>query len=269
MADAIAGAADRDALPPLIKWAGGKRWLLPELRKLWQNHKDKRLVEPFAGGLAISLGLRPERALLNDINSNLINLYLWIQRGLAINLVMANNRETYYAYREKFNLYNTNGKGGDSETALLFYYLIKTGYNGLCRYNSKGEFNVPFGRYKSITYLEDFSAYQIAFKNWEFRCGDFSKLELREDDFIYADPPYDRSFSKYHADDFGWEDQERLVEWLNNHKGPVVASNLATDRIVRLYRKYGFFTRIIKAPRRISCTGDRTPVDEMLAMKGV
>ena len=255
-------------LLPLVKWAGGKRWLVGELQPLWKPHRKQRLVEPFAGGLAVSLGLQPERALLNDINTNLINLYCWIQKGIEVDLKMENDKGLYYQYRDRFNELNTNGQADSSETALIFYYLLKTGYNGLCRFNSSGGYNVPHGRHKVINYLSNFSDYQKAFEDWEFACGDFAELELNNDDFIYADPPYVESFSKYHTADFSWEDQKRLAEWLGKHKGPVIASNLATERVKRLYRKHGFSTRTVKALRRISCTGDRTPVDEMLATKG-
>ncbi len=88
------------ALSPPLKWAGGKRWQLPRLRTLWQAHSDRRLVEPFCGGLAVSLGLAPDRALLNDINPHLVNFYRWPKRGLAIDLPDAERqRHVYYAYR--------------------------------------------------------------------------------------------------------------------------------------------------------------------------
>src|ERR1700675_134123 len=78
-----------DIKPPL-KWAGGKRWLVPHLRPIWENHTDRRLVEPFSGGLAVTLGLRPEQALLNDINPHLINFYHWLRKGLQIEIPMKN-----------------------------------------------------------------------------------------------------------------------------------------------------------------------------------
>src|ERR1051325_7427846 len=73
-----------DPLKPMLKWAGGKRWLLPHLMLLWNAHAEKRLVEPFAGGLAVALGLRPTSALINDINPHLINFYRWVKIGLRI-----------------------------------------------------------------------------------------------------------------------------------------------------------------------------------------
>jgi DNA adenine methylase len=141
----------------------------------------------------------------------------------------------------------------------------RTGFNGLCRFNTKDQFNVPFGRYKTINYLKDFSAYTSNFKNWVFSDLDFSQLSLIKNDFIYADPPYDVEFTQYSANTFKWEDQVRLAEWLTLHKGPVVASNQATDRIVSLYRDLGFSIYPLEGPRRIACNGNRTNAGEILA----
>lgn len=257
-----------DVKPPL-KWAGGKRWLVPHLRPLWEQHRHRRLVEPLCGGLAVTLGLMPERALLNDVNPHLINFYRWLKLGLAVAVPMRNDADTYYAYRDQFNLLVREGGKDSSRAAELFYYLNRTGYNGLCRFNRSGEFNVPFGRYKSITYKKDFYEYTKVFASWEFCLGDFKALDLDHDDFIYADPPYDVEFTQYSQDGFKWEDQVRLTQWLSQHPGPVVLSNQATSRIIELYKDYGFKLEFYNAPRMISCTGDRTPAKEVLAFKGI
>jgi DNA adenine methylase len=89
-------------LRPPLKWAGGKRWLLPHLRPLWEPHSSRRLVEPLCGGLAVAMGLCPTRALLNDINPHAWNFYRWLKRGLTIKLPMGNEAALYYAYRERF-----------------------------------------------------------------------------------------------------------------------------------------------------------------------
>ena len=99
--------------------------------------------------------------------------------------------------------------------------------------------------------------------------GDFEHLTVESDDFIYADPPYDVEFTQYSKDGFGWEDQVRLAEWLADHPGPVVVSNQATGRIIRLYKKLDFKVQFIDAPRRISCNGDRTPAREVLALRNI
>jgi DNA adenine methylase len=260
--------SENDTLRPPLKWAGGKRWLVTHLRPLWLYHKHQRLVEPLCGGLAVTLGLTPQIALLNDINPHVINFYRCLKNGLVIKLDMANDETVYYAHRQNFNQLIRDGKAETEEAASYFYYLNRTGYNGLCRFNSKGEFNVPFGSYKTINYMIDFTPYKMVFNNWQFTSGDFYNVTLAAGDFVYADPPYDVEFTKYSKEDFGWEDQIRLTEWLSKHKGPVVLSNQATNRITDLYEKMGFRLTYLKAPRMISCTGDRTPAMEVLALKG-
>jgi DNA adenine methylase len=263
-------AADPNSLTPPLKWAGGKRWLLPPLEPLWHRYgKRHRLVEPFCGGLAVALGLRPQRALLNDINPHVINFYHWLQKGLRCSLPMANDSELFYDHRDEFNRLVVEGKSQTRKSAELFYFMNRTCFNGLCRFNKKGLFNVPFGRYKTINYRQDFTAFCEVLKDWEFSSADFERLTVRHDDFIYADPPYDVEFHHYAAGGFGWDDQVRLAHWLALQPGPVALSNQATDRIVELYSDLGFSLTYLNGPRNISRTGDRTPAREILAVAGM
>lgn len=256
------------ARPPL-KWAGGKRWQVPHLRGIWASHAHRRLVEPFCGGLAVALGLSPSRALLNDANPHLVNFYRWLQRGLVVDFEMENKERAYYQHREQFNALLADGGGETAEAARLFYYLNRTGYNGLCRFNSRGKFNVPFGRYKRIGYVSDFTRYREAFDDWEFRVGDVVDVPVEPEDFIYADPPYDVEFTHYAQGGFSWDDQVRAAEWLARHPGPVVLVNQATPRVEELYRRLRFRIEFLDAPRRISCTGDRTPAREIMGTRHV
>jgi DNA adenine methylase len=264
-----AASVGMDTLGPPLKWAGGKRWQVPYFRKLWRAHAGRRLVEPFCGGLAITLGLRPERALLNDILSHLMNFYRRLRQGLVSTIPMTNDALQFYAYREQFNRLIIEGNSTSQEAAELFYYLNRTGFNGLCRFNQSCLFNVPFGRYKNISYTHDFSAYRNAFRNWDFVSTDFENLSLEHEDFIYADPPYDVEFTQYAQNGFSWADQVRVAAWLAAHSGPVVLTNQATERIMELYRSLGFQLAFLHAPRRISCTGDRSPVQEVIATKNL
>src|ERR1051325_5869987 len=227
-------------LAPPLKWAGGKRWQLKYLREFWKPHSQRRLVEPFCGGLAVTLGLMPERALLNDVNPHLINFYFWLKRGLRISIEMRYDRTLFYEHRRRFNQLLEMGRGKSKEAASLFYYLNRTGYNGLCRFNRDDEFNVPFGKYANVNYRQNFLEYQSLFIRWSFSDQPFEKITLTADDFVYADPPYDVEFTQYSKDGFGWDDQVRTAEWLAAHPGPVILSNQATTRVVRLYRKLGY-----------------------------
>ena len=257
------------ALSPPLKWAGGKRWQLPHLRPLWEEHQDSRLVEPFCGGLAVSLGLRPQQALLNDINPHLVNFYSWLQKGLRCDIKMKNEDTIFYAHRQRFNELIHTSNSHTREAAALFYYLNRTGYNGLCRFNNSGEFNVPFGRYKRIPYVTNFLEYRQIVKSWEFRSNDFSDLDLTDRDFVYADPPYDVEFTAYAKGGFSWDDQVRIATWLIQHTGPVILVNQATPRIKKLYRGLGFKLRYLDGPRRLSANGDRTPAREVFATRNI
>ncbi len=256
-------------LAPPLKWAGGKRWLVPHLMPLWRPYSQRRLVEPFCGALAVTLALRPERALVNDCNPHVMNFYEWAKSGLQVTMWMENDKELFYVHRKRFNELLKQGGFASAEAAALFYYLNRTCFNGLCRFNASGEFNVPFGRYKTISYVRDFTPYQEAFARWEFTATDFEAIQLEPNDFVYADPPFDVEFTQYAKEGFRWEDQVRAAEWLARHPGPVMLSNQATDRIVELYEKLGFRLTYLEAPRRISCTGERKPAREVLAVKNL
>ena len=267
-ADRLARAHD-DALLPPLKWAGGKRWQLPHLRKYWEHENHRRLVEPFCGGLAVALGLMPERALLNDVNPHVVNFYRWLKRGLNIDIDMRYNQALFYKHRQRFNVRLQAGQVNTKEAASLFYYLNRTGYNGLCRFNSSGEFNVPFGKYATVNYRRDFTDYKTVLANWKFSNMRFDRVKLQPDDFVYADPPYDVEFTHYSKGGFSWNDQLRTAEWLAQHAGPVILSNQATPRILKLYRDLDFELIKLSAPRRISCTGDRTAAEEVLALRNL
>lgn len=241
------------------------------LAELWKEHRERRLVEPFCGGLAVALSLRPQLALLNDINAHAVHFYGWLKRGFKVDegLKFINDESLYYAHRKRFNQLILNGEEESAEAAALFYYLNRTCYNGLCRFNSSGLFNVPFGRYQRINYVREFSSYCEIVRDWQFSAVDFQQVRVKPHDFLYADPPYDVEFRSYSREGFSWGDQVRLAEWLSRHPGPTVVSNQATDRILELYGKLGFQVRILEAPRMISCTGDRSPANEVLATRGI
>jgi DNA adenine methylase len=256
-------------LGPPLKWAGGKRWLVPYLKPLWEPYQHMRLVEPFVGGLGVTMGLHPRRAVLNDSNPHLINFYRWLQKGLIADLRMINSSAAFYTSRKRFNHLMLEGKEGTKEAAELFYYLNRTCYNGICRFNQSGGFNVPMGRNDVINYLSDFRPYVPQMKDWEFTVGDFESLSIGPSDFVYADPPYDTSFNKYSRDAFGWADHERLAGWLATLSNPVVLSNFASHRVVSLYRELGFSLKFYDAPRKITSNSERGSAREVLATRNL
>lgn len=258
----------RSVKPPL-KWAGGKRWLVPYLSPIWREHQNRNYVEPFCGGLAAALGLKPGKALLNDLNPHLVNFYRQVQRGLKVTIEMRYDEALFYSHRRRFNELIREQKHETPEAAQLFYYLNRTCFNGLCRFNQSGEFNVPFGSYKTVGYVSDFYTLRALFQKWLFTTGDLSAIPLEPGDFIYADPPYDVEFTSYTSGGFSWEDQVRTTELLATHPGPVILSNQSTPRIEKLYQQLGFTIHYLAAPRRISSTGDRSAAQEVLAVKNL
>lgn len=256
--------ASQESDIPYLKWAGGKRWQVPFVKPLY---RDGRFVEPFCGGIAMAMGIGPTRALLNDINPHLVNFYVQVQNGLTITTRMVNDSDCYYQSRDRFNALIDSGDYLTSEAAGLFYYLNRTGYNGLCRFNRRGRYNVPFGRHKTIAYRSSF--FLDGAGGWEFSCDDFENIDLSDTDFVYADPPYDVPFTSYSPGGFSWDDQQRVAVWLARHEGPCVLVNQATDRVDDLYRSLGYDVSYVTAPRRISCTGGRDPVVEIIASRNL
>lgn len=277
-------------LLPYLKYPGGKRKLVNEIAQYWQPYQGFRLVELFVGSVAVALGLQPRQALLNDLNPHLINLHQWVQQGLAITIEMKVDRDFYSTQRKRFNYLVDSGQANSAESAQLLYYLNRTDFNGLMRFNSKGKFNAPFGDGKPVNYLQDFSPWQSAYQCWEFTAGEFAAVPLQPTDFVYADPPYDKmpifidtseqlsmfdeagangkGFTSYTGDRFTWMDQLNLAKQLAAHPGPALISNAATPRIVELYERLGFQIQYVSEDRNINCNGgDRKPVDCLLAFK--
>lgn len=269
----LSGEFSMEKINPPIKYVGGKRWLVPELLDIYSKYRDRTLYEPFVGGMSVALGLRPEHARLFDINYHLVNFYRHLKQGFDPTLAMVNEEENYYRYRTDFNGLIECCQWNSFESAELFYYLSKTGFNGLMRYNKAGYHNVPFGRYKTVGYQTDFSAYKIALANWDISQGHFREFAPEPGDFVYLDPPYDSdegdAFVDYSSDGFTWAEQIELAKKFATHDGPVVASNKATHRIVDLYQQLGYNVSFVDAPRRVSANGNRQPVQEMIATKNI
>lgn len=206
---------------PFLKWAGGKFRVLDRILPVLPH--GARLIEPFAGSGAVSLNAGFASALVADFNGDLINLYRSIQADAARFVAEAgvlfdgsnNNRESFDRLRAEFN---------DSDDAfrrsVIFVYLNRHGFNGLCRYNAKGKFNVPFGRYTNPGFpWREIEAFGRASQAMEFAHIDFlsSMSAARAGDVIYCDPPYvplsvTSNFTSYAPGAFGFPQQKALAE---------------------------------------------------------
>lgn len=260
-----------------LKWAGGKYSLVEHIQaRLPQANK---LIEPFVGAGSVFLNTQYKRYLLNDINPDLINLYnfLKVQPDAIIHDARSffngerNDEKMYYALREEFN-----ATEDEYYRAILFLYLNRHGYNGLCRYSLAGRFNVPFGRYKK-PYFPEHEMFVFAEKAQKatFTCLPFEKVftRARRGNVIYCDPPYapiskTAAFTSYAARSFGQDAQEKLAELAMRSakkRGiPVLVSNHDLPLTRSLYKDADFSMLSVK--RSISQNGaTRKPVDEILA----
>ena len=271
----------KNKIKPFLKWPGGKFRLASRIcNKLKEG---KRLVEPFVGSAAIFLNTNYERYLLADTNPDLIALYIQLQTEgesfvdfcHAFFTSKNNTEKKYYEYRTEFNM------ADDTRLkSALFLYLNRYCYNGLCRYNSRGEFNSPFGRYTRPYFPEkEMLAFIEHSKNAEFIHAGFSDTmsKAQPGDVVYCDPPYiplseTANFTDYFSGGFNWEDQISLADWahkLAKQGIQVVISNHNTKSTRDLYRESGASMEKFQVRRTISCdSNNRIKVGELLAVFG-
>lgn len=266
---------------PFLKWPGGKFRLIHYLgakiqpKNIW--------VEPFVGAGAVFLNTPAKQFLLNDVNVDLINLYQLLQQEGESFILSAkkhfcqsnNNEQRYYKIRDKFNQCQD-----PKLRAQLFMFLNRHGYNGLCRYNLSGKYNVPFGDYRKPYFPENemrlFLKQKSCYKFYNECYSDFFKRLLRskrlQDMVIYCDPPYaplskTANFTGYAANKFTWQEQAHLAELATAcaKKGAnVFISNHDTPKVRTLYKHATLNT--LQVTRSISCNGQsRMKVGELLA----
>jgi DNA adenine methylase len=258
-----------------LKWAGSKDGHEEALRPIFNHFRHLTWYDPFCGSLALPFKYSPAQAILKDINPRLINFWKHVQRGFKIpEGICVNDEKHYYEVRDRLNALPLDD---DSlESAAYFYYLCRTAYNGLCRFNQKGGFNTPFGRYKAINYMTDFTPYRFKMQGWELSCQSFLGDVIPPDCLLFIDPPYwqvkDRKtpmFVGYAGNVFGWEEQVRVAFKAAHHGGPVICCNSADPQIIELYSNLGFEIRTIQVQRKVSCKGDRPLVTELLAFRNI
>lgn len=236
-------------MKPFLKWAGGKYKIIDRIQQVLPN--GRRLIEPFAGSGAVFLNIDFEEYLIADINADLINLYQQVQEHgeefisyASALFTQENNTETaFYNLRCEFNSCTDIAR-----KSALFVYLNRHCFNGLCRYNSKGQFNVPFGRYSNPVFptVEMLNFHEKS-KRTVFEVADFKTVMEKADigSVIYCDPPYaplttTANFSSYTKQGFTLSDQQALADHAQKlvARGiPVVISNHDTEQTQLLYAK--------------------------------
>ena len=263
---------------PFLKWAGNKYHILDKILPLPEG---TRYIEPFAGASAVFLNTEYPINIINDINPDLVNIYQalkndgehFIQEIEKIFSPMNNQEDRYYELRETFNL-----TSDPFERSILFLYLNRHGFNGLCRYNRKHEFNVPFGKYaKPYCPIKELRAFIAKLESCQtdFRNQDFRTIlaEAGADDIVYCDPPYiplskTANFTSYNGEGFTHQDQLDLItlaKAARDRGARVFVSNHHTDLSIEMYKDAA---KIITfdVQRYVSCKGtQRNKSPELLA----
>lgn len=242
--------SERYFLESCLVYVGSKKWLSEHAWRVYYKACKERgqslvWVDPFVGGASLPLFILPDNCVLTDSNPHLINFYNYITKHGSMPDFSVTDENDYYQKRSRFNEKIRQNQINDDEMAELFYYLNKAGYGGLSRYNSKGEFNVPF-RGNISNPKTDFSQEQEIFKDWKFIHQDWTQTlydlvgQDREDDFLFIDPPYYNTFNKYVKQSFDWDSQVALAEKLAQMPNPILATNSSDEKIVALYTDLGF-----------------------------
>jgi len=260
------------SLRPILKWVGGKRQLLSSIRPLVPQEYDT-YYEPFIGGGAVLFDLQPEKAVINDSNTELINVYECIRDHPAD---VVERLEEHAAKNSSEYFYNIRSQDREPEysqrsapeRAARIIYLNKTCYNGLYRVNSAGQFNTPYGRYahpnivnkELIEAMSDYLQGQIKILNGDYQTA---LADADEHSFVYLDPPYmpissSASFTGYTEGGFGYKEQERLQKTcddLRKRKVRFLESNSDCDDIRKLYSEYDI--TIVEAKRSVNSKANK------------
>lgn len=262
-----------------LKWAGGKYPLLDDIRS--HLPEGDCLIEPFVGAGSVFLNTQYSHYILADINSDLINLYNIVKERTDEFVVDAhslfsaesNDADVYYARRREFNQCSDAYR-----RAVLFLYLNRHCYNGLCRYNLSGEFNVPFGRYRKPYFpLEELYWFAERAQYATFVCEpyDVTLGKARQGSVVYCDPPYaplsaTANFTAYHTNSFSMREQQHLIELATRLASESSITVLISNHDTPLTRQWyqgATLLQEIKVRRSISRSGNsRTKVNELLAL---
>jgi len=268
-----------------LKWVGSKVRLMPQLR----HHlpEGKRLVEPFAGSCAVMMNTEYDEYLIADVNHDLVNLYKVMayhtdaflnELEILFSAGSLGDEESravyYYAVRDEFNLSGKASGTESAEAAARFMFLNRHCFNGLCRYNRRGQFNVPFGKYKKPYFpADEIRAFAEKAKRATFITAHYAEtLDLvRDGDVVYCDPPYlteSGNFTSYTEGGFSHMDQGRLARRLRRlaQKGvSVVASNSDVETVHYLYA--GFEVVRVNAHRSVGAAAASQNVAPGLILK--
>lgn len=259
--------------PPFLKWAGGKRWLASRVIELATPIRG-RYIEPFLGGAAIFFALRPSRAILSDVNAELVNAYSAVkadhERVFSLLRTHQFRHSTQYYYQMR-----DYKPRCEYRQAARFIYLNRTCWNGLYRVNRQGRFNVPIGTKTAVLMpTDDWTKVSQLLASAEINCSDFeaSISAADEGDLVFADPPYTvkhnfNGFIKYNDSLFSWNDQIRLRDALLAAKrrgAKIILTNANHESIRELYKKDFDLESVARASVLAGSAAHRGRYEELL-----
>jgi DNA adenine methylase len=248
-------------LVPLLKWAGGKRWLIPHAKDIFPTSYN-RYIEPFLGGGAVFFHLRPEHSILSDINQELIDTYTAIRENWRLVQSHLEKHQNLHCKEYYYKIRASKPRTLATRAARMLY-LNRTCWNGLYRLNLKGEFNVPIGTKTSVLLDSDnFDAASCLLKKSILSSCDFEETieKATNGDFLFIDPPYTvkhnlNGFIKYNENLFSWDDQIRLrnaTMRAANRNVKITVSNAAHESVKELYKDFQW----VEIPRKSILSGD-------------
>lgn len=266
---------------PFLKWAGGKKKLIDTIRELMPVTIDGNYYEPFAGAGSVALNIDAKSVSINDINTDLISLWKAVQSNIEELLEEGrelfsgrySDEKSYYELRAEFNSIKIN----TIRKSALFVYLNRHCFNGLCRYNAKGGFNVPIGRYSTIGFPEkELREASVIIKNWDITNVGFLDVidNAGDGDVVYCDPPYSPlnsiSFSDYTKEGFNEKNHVELADAAQraSQRGAIVLiSNHDTPFTRKIYEEGGAVIHSLNVSRMIaSKSKNRKAASEVIAV---
>lgn len=253
-ADMPSSSFHNSALPPFLKWAGGKRWLIHQASEIFPE-KFNTYIEPFLGSGAVFFHLKPEKAILGDVNKELINTYSAIKADWQLVYRYLKEHQRNHSSDYFYKLRGSSPRSIYTEAARMIY-LNRTCWNGLYRVNKKGQFNVPIGtKTRVLLDTDNFEGIATRLRKTELLWQDFGKTlaSAKDGDFVFVDPPYTvnhnmNGFIKYNENLFSWDDQIRLrdsIDSATERGAKVLILNADHECIHELYQQY---------PARLSLT---------------
>lgn len=266
----------KDKVTPFLKWAGGKTFLTQHLMEfLPKDYSERVYWEPFLGAGSLFFSLQPSKAIISDLNPDLINCFKWVRdkpqrvHGLLKRYASKNSKRFYYETRAKYNK-----DGFTIENAARFIYLNKSSFNGIFRVNNKGEFNVPYGKRENLAIpsLEQLVSASKILKKAEIKSGSYESIlkKPKKGDFIYIDPPYPplngtSYFTHYTKERFSTDDQKqlsRMAKKLSKKGCKVLISNADKKSVRNLFK--GWLINSVRVTRWITCKKKKRRVQEII-----